>query len=261
MRLSFPAVLLLLALAFPAWGVDTSPLTAPLEAPLATGDSGITGAGEAPEPLDDPFAPQGPPATLADPLEPVNRGLFWVNDKLYFYLFKPVARAFRIVPEPARTSLGNFFSNLGTPVRFANSLLQLKFADAGSELGRFMINSTLGIGGLFDPAKDWGELQRKDEDLGQTFGHYGLGQGFYLVLPVLGPTTLRDGVGRVGDTFLEPLPYMLDDTEVLIGRLVEQENRLSLDKDTYEGIKEQELDPYLFIRNAYAQRRAAQVRR
>lgn len=261
MRLGCVITLLLLALALPAWGVDTSPLTAPLEAPLATGDSGITGAAEAFEPLDDPFAPQGPPVTLADPLQPVNRGFFWVNDKLYFYLFKPVARAFRVVPEPVRTSLGNFFSNLGTPVRLANSLLQFKLTDAGSELGRFMINSTLGIGGLFDPAKDWGELQRKEEDLGQTFGHYGLGQGFYLVLPVLGPTTLRDGVGRVGDTFLDPLPYMLDDTEVLIGRLVEQENRLSLDKDTYEGIKEQELDPYLFIRNAYAQRRAAQVRR
>lgn len=261
MRLGFAVVLLLLGFALPAWGVDTSPITAPLEAPLATGDGGITGAGDAVDPLDDPFAPEGPPATLADPLEPVNRGLFWVNDKLYSYLFKPVARALRVVPEPVRTSLGNAFSNLGTPVRFANSLLQFKFADAGTELGRFMINSTLGIGGLFDPAKEWGELQRKDEDLGQTFGHYGVGQGFYLVLPVLGPTTLRDGVGRVGDTFLEPLPYMLDDTEALIGRLVEQENRLSLDKDTYEGIKEQELDPYLFIRNAYAQRRAAQVRR
>lgn len=261
MRLGFAVVLLLLALALPAWGVDTSPITAPLEAPLATGDGGITGAGDAVEPFDDPFAPEDPPATLADPLEPVNRGLFWVNDKLYSYLFKPVARALRVVPEPVRTSLGNVFSNLGTPVRFANSLLQLKFADAGSELGRFMINSTLGIGGLFDPAKDWGDLKRKDEDLGQTFGHYGLGQGFYLVLPVLGPTTLRDGLGRVGDTFLEPLPYMLDDTEALIGRLVEQENRLSLDKDTYEGIKQQELDPYLFIRNAYAQRRAAQVKR
>lgn len=261
MRSGCPVVLLLLALALPAWGVDTSPITAPLEAPLARGDGDITGAADPVDPFDDPFAPEGPSATLADPLEPVNRGLFWVNDKLYSYLFKPVARALRVVPEPVRTSIGNAFSNLGTPVRFANSLLQLKFADAGSELGRFLINSTLGIGGLFDPAKSFGGLERKDEDLGQTFGHYGLGQGLYLMLPVLGPTTLRDGVGRIGDTFLEPLPYMLDDTEVLIGRLVEQENRLSLDKDTYEGIKEQELDPYLFIRNAYAQRRAAQVKR
>lgn len=265
MRVWLLSLLLLSAFALPAWGVDSGlvidPVTAPSAASLAPGDSGMTGVADDLDPLDDPFAVEGPPVTLADPLEPVNRGFFWVNDKLYSYLFKPVARAFRVVPEPVRTSLGNFFSNLGTPVRFANSLLQLKFADAGSELGRFMINSTLGIGGLFDPAKDWGDLQRKEEDLGQTFGHYGVGQGFYLVLPVLGPTTLRDGVGRVGDTFLEPLPYMIDDTEVLIGRLVEQENRLSLDKETYEGIKEQELDPYLFIRNAYAQRRAAQVRR
>lgn len=128
-------------------------------------------------------------------------------------------------------------------------------------MGRFLINSTLGIGGLFDPAKSCAGLERKDEDFGQTLGHYGIGQGFYLVLPVLGPTTLRDGIGRAGDYFLEPLPYLVDDTELIISRVVQQENSLSLDKETYEGIKEQELDPYLFIRNAYAQRRAAQVRR
>ncbi len=261
MRMLLTLLVLLGTCTLPAWGLDSSPLTAPVEAPLAPGDAGITGAREEPDSFDDPFVAAGPPATLADPLEPVNRGMFWVNDKLYTYLFKPVAKGFRVVPEPARVSLGNFFHNLGTPVRFANSLLQLRFADAGTELGRFLINSTLGVAGLFDPAKSCAGWERKEEDFGQTLGHYGIGQGFYLVLPVLGPTTLRDGIGRAGDYFLDPLPHYVDDTELLIGRLVEQENRLSLDKDTYEGIKEQELDPYLFIRNAYAQRRAAQVRR
>jgi len=257
--------LLLSALALPVWAVDsglvTDPVTVPTAAPLAPGDSSMTGVADLDDPFDDPFAEEGPPVTLSDPLEPVNRGFFWVNDKLYSYLFKPVARVFRLVPEPARASLSNFFHNLSTPVRFANALLQLKFEAAGDELARFLINSTVGLGGLFDPAKERDGISRKEEDLGQTLGHYGVGQGFYLVLPVLGPTTPRDFLGRSGDYFLEPLSYWLDTEEWLISSSVEWENSLSLDKDTYEGIREQELDPYLFIRNSYAQRRAAQVRR
>lgn len=259
-----PTLLLLFglcALPAPAPALDADPLSAPVETPAAPEDAGLTDARQASDPLDDPFAAPGPAATLADPLEPVNRGMFWINDKLYTYLFKPVARGWRVVPEPARISLGNAFHNLGTPVRFANALLQLKFTDAGTELGRFLVNSTLGVAGLFDHAKSCIGWERKEEDFGQTLGHYGIGQGFYLVLPVLGPTTLRDGVGRAGDFFLDPMPYLVDDTERMIGRVVEQQNYLSLDKDTYEGIKAQELDPYLFIRDAYAQRRAAQVRR
>lgn len=259
MRLCVPC-LLLFALALPASGFAANP-GPQTSAARGSGEAGPVGVGEPVDNLDDPFAAEEQLATLADPIEPVNRGLFWINDKLYSYLFKPVARAFRLVPEPARVSLSNFFHNLGTPVRFSNALLQLKFEAAGDELARFLINSTVGLGGLFDPAKNRDGIGRKEEDFGQTLGHYGVGQGFYLVLPLLGPTTLRDGIGGVGDYFLDPLPYWVDDTELLVARVVEQENFLSLDKDTYEGIKKQELDPYLFIRNAYAQRRAAQVRR
>jgi phospholipid-binding lipoprotein MlaA len=250
MRLWLSSLWLLGSLVLPAWGGD---LPAP-EPPAPV-------AAAAEDPFADPFAAPGPPATLADPLEPLNRGVFWLNDRLYFYLFKPVARALRLVPEPARVALGNVYANLGTPVRFANALLQLQFDAAGDELARFLVNSTVGLGGLFDPARERDGLRRREEDLGLTLGHYGVGQGFYLVLPVLGPTTVRDGLGGFGDYFLQPLPYVLDSGELLASSVLEQENRLSLDKETYEGIKEQELDPYLFIRNAYAQRRAAQLRR
>lgn len=199
---------------------------------------------------------------IYDPIEPFNRGMFWVNDKLYFYLFKPVARGFRVVPEPARKSVSNFFSNLGTPVRFVNSVLQLKFKDAGSELGRLVINSTLGIGGLFDPAKNWFDLRKKDEDLGQTLGNYGVGNGIYIVWPILGPSSARDTVGMAGDFFLNPLYYVQIKPLERVGlKAVEEETDLSLDKDTYEGIKRQALDPYLDVRNTYAQHREGKVRK
>lgn len=199
---------------------------------------------------------------INDPIEPFNRGMFWVNDKLYFYLFKPIARGYRVVPEPARQSVANFFSNLGTPVRFVNSLLQLKFADAGNELSRLVVNSTVGIGGLFDPAKKYLDLGKKDEDFGQTLGNYGVGNGFYIVLPVFGPSSARDTVGRAGDYFLDPMYYVdMKTWENFALKGLDKETKLSLDKDTYEGIKRQALDPYLYVRTTYAQHRAGKVRK
>jgi len=213
--------------------------------------------------FEDPFAEESANVQVSDPIEPFNRAMFWFNDKLYFYLLKPVARGYRfIVPEPVRISVGNFFSNLGTPVRFANSALQLKVGDAGIELTRFLLNTTFGVAGLFDFAKAQG-MREKDEDFGQTLGRYGVGPGFYLVLPVFGPSNPRDAVGRVADYFIDPItsPYYvkLHWYESLALKTYDRVNFLSLDKDTYEGIKEDSLDPYLFIRNAYAQRRAALV--
>jgi len=199
---------------------------------------------------------------INDPIEPFNRGMFWVNDKLYFYLFKPIARGYRVVPEPARQSVANFFSNLATPVRFVNSLLQLKFADAGTELGRLVINSTIGIGGLFDPAKKHFGMRKKDEDLGQTLGSYGVGNGFYIVWPILGPSSARDTVGMAGDFFLDPMLYIdMKMWERVALKGLDKETKLSLDKDTYESIKRQALDPYLDVRNSYAQHRAGKVRK
>ncbi len=209
----------------------------------------------------DPFSDEGAELEIADPLQPVNRAMFWVNDKLYFYLLKPVARAYRVTPEPMRKSVDNFFVNLGTPVRFANSLLQFKFAAAGTELGRFLVNTTVGIAGLFDPAESLG-WRMSNEDLGQTLGLYGVGSGLYLVLPVFGPANLRDGIGRVGDGFLDPIPYVVDGTgEYIAVKAYDRVNVLSLDDDTYEKIKDQALDPYLFVRNAYQQRREALIKK
>lgn len=202
-----------------------------------------------------------PPLTVHDPIEPFNRGVFWFNDKLYFYLFKPVARGLRVLPEGVRVSADNFFDNLSAPLRFINNVLQMQFDDASDELARFIFNSTLGVAGLFDIAKEKGGIAKQDEDFGQTLGRYGVGSGFYLVLPVFGPSNVRDAAGRVSDHFLSPLTYLLGSEERIAIRAVESENALSLDKDTYEGIKRDALDPYLFIRDAYAQRREAAIKK
>jgi phospholipid-binding lipoprotein MlaA len=200
-----------------------------------------------------------------DPLEPINRGIFWFNDKLYFYALKPVARAYRHVPEGLRISVRNFFSNLQTPVRAVNAGLQGKLRASGTELARFLINTTLGIGGLFDPAREHFDLRMKDEDTGQTLGYYGIGPGPYLVLPFLGPSDLRDGIGEVADSGLDLTWYFwglhkgAHNYDYLGARAADKVNDLSLDKDTYEGIKKDALDPYLFIRDAHAQYRRNQI--
>jgi phospholipid-binding lipoprotein MlaA len=191
-----------------------------------------------------------------DPFETFNRGMFWFNDKAYFYVMKPVAKGWRwIAPEPLRLGIRNFFSNLRAPIRFVNAALQGKFRDAGNELTRFGVNSTLGIGGLFDPAKEHFGIARKQEDIGQTLGHYGVGPGPYLVLPFLGPSNFRDGAGLLGDFYLSLVPVLFENRYYWIAVSGDIINYLSIDKDTYEGIKKDSLDPYLFLRDAYGQYR------
>ena len=212
----------------------------------------------------DTFDDDGPASEelIADPLEGFNCSMFYFNDRLYFYVMKPVARGYRfLVPSQARVSVANAFANLTTPIRAGNSLLQLKFRDVGVELYRFLVNSTVGLGGLFDPAASLAGVKKvDDEDFGQTMGVYGIGHGFYLVLPVLGPSSLRDAIGSLADTSVYPLRYAdLTYLEYLGVKSYKVINALSLDPDTYEGIVRDALDPYLFIRAAYAQRRLAQV--
>jgi len=198
---------------------------------------------------------------VADPFEGLNRAVFAFNDKLYFYVLKPVARFFRVVPEPVRVSVGNFFSNLAAPIRVVNNSLQGKIGPAGGELMRFIINTTVGIGGLFDPATRYAAIPESDEDFGQTLGRYGIGAGPYLVLPLVGPSNARDGLGWAVDLFLDPLPYLASGVEYWAAKGTNIVNTVSLDKDTYEGIKRDALDPYLFVRDAYAQHRTGKIER
>ncbi len=200
--------------------------------------------------------------TIADPLEPFNRAMFQFNDKLYFWVMKPVAQGYsKVVPEKARVSVSNFYTNLSFPIRFVNSLLQANFEGAASELGRFIINTVWGIGGLLDPAASKEiDLKKQKADLGQTLGVYGVGQGFYIHWPVFGPSTPRDTVGMVGDTFLYPSVYF-GAWEVWAGsRVIERTNDASLHIGDYETLIEAAIDPYVAVRDAYVQYRLKMIK-
>ncbi|TPW14792.1 MAG: lipoprotein [Halothiobacillaceae bacterium] len=199
---------------------------------------------------------QPPLLEVSDPLERYNRGIFWLNDKFYFYLLKPVAKTYRYVPEGVRVSISNVFSNLTSPIRLVSSLLQGDINKAGNELGRFMINTTVGIGGLFDPARQYAGLRKREEDIGQALGRYGLKPGIYIVWPIIGPSNLRDSFGSAGDAFLDPSRLIWRGESYWAARSFNVVNTVSLDKETYENIKRSAFDPYLFIRDAYIQSRA-----
>lgn len=196
--------------------------------------------------------------SIDDPFESINRASFAVNDKLYRGVLKPVARGLRVIPAPVRTSGANFFDNLFTPMSALNALLQADLPNTGTELSRFFINTTIGLLGFFDPATDLG-IERDTEDMGQTLGRYGIGHGFYIVIPFLGPGSLRDTLGRIGDRNINPLYDNLVTGEIVGIALVDAEITLSLDRDTYESLYDSALDPYIFFRSAYVQNRAGRV--
>ncbi|OQY16285.1 MAG: hypothetical protein B6I36_10445 [Desulfobacteraceae bacterium 4572_35.1] len=163
------------------------------------------------------------------------------------------------VPPPLRNGLRNVFSNLRTPLNAINALLQLKLELAAAEVSRLLINSTLGIAGFFDVAKKYCAIEGKNEDFGQTLGYYGVGEGFYVVLPILGASTLRDGVALVPDGYADPLSWLVNYETNIVCKGIKGINRLSLDKDTYESVVAEQLDPYLFLRDAYVQNRRCNV--
>jgi phospholipid-binding lipoprotein MlaA len=189
-----------------------------------------------------------------DPLEPINRVAHQFNEDLDRALLRPVARGYhRVVPEPLQIGVSNVFFNAKYPVTMVNNALQGKFVPALSDLGRITLNTTLGLGGLFDPATSAG-LERYDEDFGQTLGAWGVPSGIYVVVPLLGPYTLRDGIGSIVDDFAEPRSYLEDDSTrygLWAGDKFDRRVRL-LDAD---AVLDRTGDSYAFIRSAYLQRR------
>jgi phospholipid-binding lipoprotein MlaA len=205
--------------------------------------------------------------TIADPLEPLNRAFFHFNDKLYFWILKPIATGYKaVIPEDGRIGIGNFFSNVKTPVRLVNCLLQAKFKGAGNETVRFVLNTTIGVAGFFDPAKKTFKIEKHDVDFGQTLGIWGIGPAFYLNLPILGPSSLRDAVGYVGDLFFDPqtyLAYYFVVAEIVnYGTWVlDKVNETSLTLGEYENLKKAALDPYIALREAYTQYRQNKIKK
>jgi len=200
---------------------------------------------------------------VADPLSPWNRAMFHFNDKLYFWALKPLARGYKaIAPDFIRTGVKNFFRNITTPIRLVNCILQAKGNAAAVELSRFVVNTTIGVLGFGSPADKYPRLIPPDsEDLGQTLGNYGLGNGFYLVWPILGPSTLRDSIGRAGDFFLDPVSYV-EPTEASIGiRAFDTVNNTSFRIGDYESLKKSAIDPYTALRDIYLQIRKNKVKK
>lgn len=194
-----------------------------------------------------------------DPWEPVNRAIFSFNDTLDRFTLKPVAKVYdRFVPEPVSDSIGNVFSNLGEPRNLVNDTLQGKFHDAGIDTARFLLNTTVGVVGLFDVATRMG-LRRNDEDFGQTLGAWGVPSGPYLVLPLLGPSTLRDGSSRI------PESYAGYSYNAQIDHVPTRNTAIGTDLiDTRASLLSREKmirgDRYSFIRNAFLQNREYQVK-
>jgi phospholipid-binding lipoprotein MlaA len=200
--------------------------------------------------------PQGEPN---DPLEPMNRGIFAFNEKADEIVLKPVAEGYRaITPGFVRAGVSNFFSNLGEPVNALNNLLQGKPGAAVSDVGRFAMNSSIGILGLWDVATPAG-LEKSNEDFGQTLGKWGVESGPYLVLPLMGPSTVRDTLGRVADSPLSPQRYIdrVDVRNTLY--VVSIVNTRSELLEAGRLLDTAALDRYTFVRDAWLQRRQNQV--
>ena len=199
-------------------------------------------------------APEG------DPLEPINRGIFSFNNTFDHYLFKPIAKGYdTVVPTPVKTGVSNVFQNMSDAQSVVGGALQLKGAKVGDDMGRVLINSTVGLGGIFDLATPLG-IERGNEDVGQAFGYWGIGAGPYLVLPFLGPSNVRDLVGRTVDSQADPLGFVssVPVRNSLTGLRV-IDTRVSL--FPVEALANQAaLDRYTFTRSAYTQRRESLVR-
>jgi phospholipid-binding lipoprotein MlaA len=245
----------------PSMSSDPTEVSSPLE------EDG--GADQAPVESMPPEPPESEEVakTMPDPIEPVNRAFFHFNDKLYFWVLKPVATGYKaVIPEDGRIGIHNFFSNLTTPVRLGNCLFQANLKCAGTETLRFVLNTTIGVAGLFDVAKKGFNLEKQDRDFGQTLGIWGMGPAFYINLPILGPSSLRDGLGLLVDASLNPQTYLAY-YSVIAGYLstggwvLDKINEASLTLGEYESLKKAALDPYIAVREAYYQYRQNKIKK
>jgi phospholipid-binding lipoprotein MlaA len=252
------ACLVSLALLASPAGADDPPAQDPsvVEAP-----QGAAAAAAAPEPLDDELYEDdellAPP--VHDPLEPSNRAIFHFNDRVDQYVIAPLTRAYRaVVPGPLRACVRRVFRNLKAPVYIANNLLQLRFRDAAETAAGFALNTTAGWAGLFDPGSEVG-WEAHPTDFGQTLGLYGARSGPYLVVPLMGPTTLRDGIGEVVDRAFDPLTYLLGMSDLIFiggsaGFITREANDEKL-----AALRESAVDYYAAMRSAYTQSRESRI--
>jgi phospholipid-binding lipoprotein MlaA len=199
--------------------------------------------------------PPNAPRSKQDPWESWNRGVYRFNDSIDRHVAKPVAKGYvKVVPHPIRTGVSNFFANLNTPTVMVNDALQGKLKRSANDLARLLLNTTVGIGGILDPATSAG-LDKNDNDFGRTLGVWGLHPGPFLELPILGPSDIRDTVGKVGDTYTNPRQY-IKNTAVSYGLYLPYfiDRRAAL--LPFDETLRNSFDPYAVVRDAYLQNRA-----
>lgn len=199
-----------------------------------------------------------PARTDYDPFEGVNRKIFWFNLKAQEYVLDPVARVWHLLPDGVEHAVVRFFANLAFPVDLVNNLLQGKPGAAGVQTARFAVNTTVGVLGFFDPASGWG-LEPHPEDLGQTLGAWGLASGPYLMLPLWGPSNVRDGIGGSLDWYVSLRPFYLDSLPNVGLAVVEAVNAEALDLEAAEARRASAIDYYVFVRDAWQQLRQAKI--
>ncbi len=224
----------------------------------------VSGCASAPKNTDDQWAQSDGTVSASepsdnDPIELLNRFVFAFNDALDVTLFQPASALYRFaLPEEVRDSVRNFMRNISTPVILANDLLQGEWERAEATTTRFFVNSTIGVAGLFDVAKDMG-YDYHDEDFGQTLATYGTGEGAYLVLPLVGPSSLRDGAGLIVDSLLDPLTYILSTEAAIARRGISSVDTRSRNIELVEEIKRDSIDYYARVRSLYRQRRENEI--
>jgi phospholipid-binding lipoprotein MlaA len=204
-----------------------------------------------------------------DPFSGYNRLMTMVNDKLFIYVINPISKGYAyLFPEAIRIGVSNAIHNIEFPIRFTNNLMQGKFQNSSDELERFIINSTLGVAGLFDIATTYKHIPAHNEDFGQTLGYYGVGAGYHIVLPLLGPSNIRDIVGLTIDGYTSPLIYeseledykipndYLESTGIYSLKMI---NKNALNLGAYENLKKDSMDLYPFLRDIYEQKRISDI--
>lgn len=202
-------------------------------------------------------------ATIPDPMEKLNRVFFEFNDKLYFWVLKPVSKGYStVISYDLRQCIGNFFDNISSPISMLNNLLQGRFTDAWTDVSRFFINTTLGVYGFGDPATTAFNMPAKPADFGQTLGVWGIGEGIYICWPFLGPSNVRDSVGLTADFAVHPVSFidmtMVERATYYVERRI---NTLSLNPNGYEELIKYSIDPYIASRQAFHEYRQKKIDR
>jgi phospholipid-binding lipoprotein MlaA len=255
-RVWLTCLLLVGAIAIPMTGAET-----------IEEDSSETGGVESSEQhqyfddeFDDEFESGSSGGQVFDPLRRYNLFMFRINDWMYVWIIRPVAKGYAcLLPERVRVPIGRALRNLRAPVSAVNAVLQFEFKKAGTELGRFLINSTIGILGLFDSAAKHLKWYPANEDFGLTLGHYGIGSGFPLVLPFLEPSNLRDSIALIPNLLLNPFSYIRNVIFSISVGVADVFNTVSLEYEMIDNLRREALDPYSFFRDAHQQNRDKRI--